>query len=89
MMSRSVRSKPFAGCGALDDFSQAIQLYPKNAAPYGARSLIYSDLREYDRALADYSAVAPARERKPVNTASYEVGKWLGAIPRDWAGEAA
>src|SRR5262249_55744315 len=39
--------------------------------------------------IADYAAVAPTRERKPVNTASYEVGKWLGAIPRDWAGEAA
>jgi hypothetical protein len=28
-------------------------------------------------------------ERKPVNRASYEVGKWLGTTPRDWPGEAA
>ena len=27
-------------------------------------------------------------ERKPVNAASYELGKWLGTVPRDWAGEA-
>ena len=28
-------------------------------------------------------------ERKPVNVTSYEVGKWLGTLPRTWAGEAA
>ena len=28
-------------------------------------------------------------ERKPVNAASYELGKWLGTTPRDWAGDAA
>ncbi|HLZ06672.1 MAG TPA: hypothetical protein VKR55_31575 [Bradyrhizobium sp.] len=39
--------------------------------------------------LADYTAVAAVKERKPVNAASYQVGKWLGSIPRDWAGEAA
>jgi acyl dehydratase len=39
--------------------------------------------------LTDYTAVAAAKEREPVNTTSYEVGKWLGSIPRDWAGEAA
>jgi hypothetical protein len=39
--------------------------------------------------LADYTAIAAAKEREPVNTTSYEVGKWLGSIPRDWAGEAA
>ena len=39
--------------------------------------------------LADYTAVSALKDRKPVNTASYEVGKWLGAIPRDWAGDAA
>jgi acyl dehydratase len=38
--------------------------------------------------LGDYTAVAPVKERKPVNSGSYEVGRWLGAIPRDWAGEA-
>ena len=39
--------------------------------------------------LADYTAVAAVKDRKPVNTTSYEVGKWLGAIPRDWSGDAA
>ena len=39
--------------------------------------------------LSDYTAIAAVKERKPVNAASYEVGKWLGSIPRDWAGEAA
>ncbi|MCA6113318.1 hypothetical protein J6524_00015 [Bradyrhizobium sp. WSM 1738] len=39
--------------------------------------------------LADYKEVAAVAERKPVNAASYEVGKWLGTMPRDWAGEAA
>ena len=38
--------------------------------------------------LADYTQVPPVAERKPVNAASYEVGKWLGTIPRDWAGDA-
>jgi hypothetical protein len=28
-------------------------------------------------------------ERRPVTAASYELGKWLGTIPRVWAGEAA
>jgi acyl dehydratase len=39
--------------------------------------------------LTDYTAVPPVRDRKPVNAASYQVDKWLGSIPRDWAGEAA
>jgi hypothetical protein len=39
--------------------------------------------------IADYKEVAAATERKPVNAASYEVDKWLGTIPRDWAGDAA
>jgi hypothetical protein len=39
--------------------------------------------------LADFRNVAAVAERKPVNAASYEVGKWLGTIPRAWAGEAA
>jgi acyl dehydratase len=38
--------------------------------------------------LADYVQVAPVAERKPVDAASYEIGKWLGTIPRDWAGDA-
>jgi acyl dehydratase len=39
--------------------------------------------------LEDYTAASAVKERKPVNAASYELGKWLGCIPRDWAGEAA
>lgn len=38
---------------------------------------------------ADYKEVAAIAERKPVGATSYEVGKWLGTVPRDWAGEAA
>jgi hypothetical protein len=40
-------------------------------------------------ALADFRDVAPVAERRPVNTSSYEVGKWLGTVPREWAGNAA
>ncbi|XSC47208.1 hypothetical protein ACF1BQ_017630 [Bradyrhizobium sp. RDT10] len=39
--------------------------------------------------LGDYKEVAAVAERKPVNAASYEVGKWLGTTPRDWPGDAA
>jgi hypothetical protein len=39
-------------------------------------------------ALADYPSVAPVAERRPVNEHSYEAGKWLGTLPRDWTGEA-
>ena len=39
--------------------------------------------------LDDYREVAAVAERKPVNAASYEVGKWLGTTPRDWPGDAA
>jgi acyl dehydratase len=39
--------------------------------------------------LADYTQVAPVAERKPVDAVSYEVGKWLGTVPRDWTGNAA
>jgi hypothetical protein len=39
--------------------------------------------------LADYSEVAAVAERRPVNEASYQLGKWLGTVPRTWAGEAA
>src|SRR3954453_5662322 len=39
--------------------------------------------------LADFHEVAPVSERHPVNAGSYEVGKWLGTAPRDWAGDAA
>ena len=39
--------------------------------------------------LGDFTEVAAVAERKPVSASSYEVGKWLGTLPRDWAGEAA
>ena len=39
--------------------------------------------------IADYVEVAAVSERKPVNAASYELGKWLGSMPRAWAGPAA
>ncbi len=40
-------------------------------------------------ALADFGDVAPIAERRPVNASSYEVGKWLGTVPREWAGNVA
>jgi hypothetical protein len=39
--------------------------------------------------IADYVEVAPVAERKPVTTTSYELGQWLGSMPRNWAGSAA
>jgi hypothetical protein len=39
--------------------------------------------------MADYKEVAAVAERRPVSAASYEVGKWLGTTPRDWADAAA
>jgi acyl dehydratase len=39
--------------------------------------------------IAEYKDVAAVTERRPVSAASYELGKWLGTTPRDWAGEAA
>jgi acyl dehydratase len=39
--------------------------------------------------LGDYKEVAAVAERKPVNAASYELGKWLGTTPRAWAADAA
>jgi acyl dehydratase len=39
--------------------------------------------------ISDFSATAAVTERRPVNAASYELGKWLGTVPRAWAGEAA
>ena len=39
--------------------------------------------------IADFTETATAAERRPVDTASYEVGKWLGTLPRAWAGDAA
>ena len=40
-------------------------------------------------ALSDFSEVAAVAERRPVCAASYELGQWLGTVPRIWAGEAA
>jgi len=39
--------------------------------------------------ISDFLETAPVPERYPVNEASYEPGKWLGTVPRAWAGEAA
>ena len=39
--------------------------------------------------ISDFSETAAVTERKPVNATSYELGKWLGTVPRAWAGEAA
>jgi acyl dehydratase len=39
--------------------------------------------------LADFIETAAVDERKPVDAMSYQIGKWLGAVPRTWAGEAA
>jgi hypothetical protein len=39
--------------------------------------------------LADFSETAPVTERRPVDANSYALGKWLGTVPRSWAGQAA
>jgi acyl dehydratase len=39
--------------------------------------------------LSDYTEVAAVAERKPVSPSSYEVSKWLGTMPRNWAGKLA
>ena len=39
--------------------------------------------------ITDFADTAPVSERKPVDAKSYELGKWLGTVPRAWAGEAA
>jgi hypothetical protein len=39
--------------------------------------------------LADFPDIAAVAERRPVGATSYELGKWLGTVPRAWAGEAA
>jgi acyl dehydratase len=39
--------------------------------------------------LTDFSETAPVAERRPVDTMSYQLGKWLGTVPRSWAGGAA
>ena len=37
--------------------------------------------------LADYVEVSAVAERKPVSSAIFEVGNWLGTTPRRWAGQ--
>jgi hypothetical protein len=37
----------------------------------------------------DYKEVAAVTERKRVDESSYEVGKWLGTVPRAWDSDAA
>ncbi len=39
--------------------------------------------------ISDFHETAAVTERSPVNAKSYEPGKWLGTVPRAWAGEAA
>ena len=39
--------------------------------------------------ISDFQEVAAVPERKPVDAMSYAFGKWLGTVPRAWAGEAA
>jgi hypothetical protein len=39
--------------------------------------------------IANYPETAPVTERKPVSVTSYELGRWLGSMPRAWGGEAA
>ena len=39
--------------------------------------------------ISDFPKVVPVGERRPVDEASYQLGKWLGTLPRAWAGEAA
>ncbi|MEA2868674.1 MAG: hypothetical protein QOE39_3389 [Bradyrhizobium sp.] len=39
--------------------------------------------------ISDFNETAAVIERRPVSTASYELGKWLGTLPRAWAGDAA
>jgi acyl dehydratase len=39
--------------------------------------------------ISDFRETAAVAERRPVNATSYELGKWLGTMPRAWAGDAA
>src|SRR4051812_26141356 len=39
--------------------------------------------------LTEFSDAAPVKERRPVDATSYQLGKWLGTMPRSWAGDAA
>jgi acyl dehydratase len=37
--------------------------------------------------ISDFREVAVIAERAPVSENSYELGKWLGTVPRTWAGD--
>jgi acyl dehydratase len=39
--------------------------------------------------ILDFNETTPAVERRPVDATSYQLGKWLGTVPRAWAGDAA
>jgi acyl dehydratase len=39
--------------------------------------------------ISDFADAAPVSERRPVDARSYELGKWLGTVPRAWAGDGA
>lgn len=39
--------------------------------------------------ISDFPETAAVTERRPVNATSYALGKWLGTLPRAWAGEEA
>jgi acyl dehydratase len=39
--------------------------------------------------ISDFIETAVVPERRPVSVTSYELGKWLGTVPRAWAGDAA
>src|SRR5437899_4780162 len=39
--------------------------------------------------LSDYVEVPAVAERKPISPATFETGKWLGTMPRRWAGREA
>jgi acyl dehydratase len=39
--------------------------------------------------ISDFIETAVVTERRPVSITSYQPGKWLGTVPRAWAGDAA
>jgi hypothetical protein len=39
--------------------------------------------------ISDFIETAVVPERRPVSVTSYELGKWLGTVPRSWGGDAA
>jgi tetratricopeptide (TPR) repeat protein len=49
---------------AISDYSKAIQLNPNNGDAYFNRGLIYSALRKYDKAIADFTEVISQLRRQ-------------------------